>query len=313
MAELADNGLNRKIADAASVAKEIDALEASIAELRQAYEQFFLGLERKPPTLQHNDLKKKIQRVRGAFVRQTAIKFRINALQQKFATYERLWSRTLMEIENGTYRRDVMKARLQKKKDEKKAEGPKVNELPSADEFASSLEEALSEAEVEISPPPPQRAAVAAAPGIAPVKPGAPAPAPRPGTPAAPVAAAAKGSPAAAATRPVGVPAVAPPGTQVRLTPTGSAPVSRPAASAGGTGGAGGNPPLSDAKLRAVYDAYVTAKKRCQEDTSKLNYEQVAANLRKQVPELMKKANANSVEFKIVIKDGKAVLRAIPK
>ncbi|MDQ3264847.1 MAG: hypothetical protein M3Y59_14460, partial [Myxococcota bacterium] len=75
----------------------------------------------------------------------------------------------------------------------------------------------------------------------------------------------------------------------------------------------GGAPALSDTKLRAVFDAYVTAKKHCQEDTSKLSYEQVAANLRKQVPELMKKSGAASVEFKIVIKDGKAVLRAIPK
>ena len=32
-----------------------------------------------------------------------------------------------------------------------------------------------------------------------------------------------------------------------------------------------------------------------------------------QVPELMKQHNAKSVEFKDVIKDGKAVLRALPK
>ena len=39
----------------------------------------------------------------------------------------------------------------------------------------------------------------------------------------------------------------------------------------------------------------------------------VAANLRKQVPELLKQHNAKSVEFKVVIKDGKAVLKAVPK
>jgi hypothetical protein len=70
---------------------------------------------------------------------------------------------------------------------------------------------------------------------------------------------------------------------------------------------------VSDAKLKAVYDAYVTAKKRCQEDTTSLSYETVAANLRKQVPELMKKHNAQGVDFKVVIKDGKAVLKAVPK
>ena len=40
---------------------------------------------------------------------------------------------------------------------------------------------------------------------------------------------------------------------------------------------------------------------------------EVAANLRKQVPELLKQHNAKSVEFKVVIKDGKATLKAVPK
>jgi hypothetical protein len=72
-------------------------------------------------------------------------------------------------------------------------------------------------------------------------------------------------------------------------------------------------PGIPDDKLRAVYDAYVTAKRRCQEDTSKLSFESVAGNLRKQVPELMRQHNAKAVEFKVVIKDGKAVLKAVPK
>jgi hypothetical protein len=70
---------------------------------------------------------------------------------------------------------------------------------------------------------------------------------------------------------------------------------------------------LSDQKLKAIYDAYVTAKRRCNEDTSKLTFDAVANQLRQSVPTLMKQHNAKSVEFKVVIKDGKAVLRALPK
>lgn len=316
MAELADNGLNRKIVDAATVAKEVDALEAEIAELRAAYDQYFLGIERRPPNLQHQALKKKLLKVKGAFVRQTAIKFRINMVQQKFASYERLWLRTLQEIENGTYKRDLFKAKLHKK--EREAPKKAAHEVT---ETAESLEDVLSE--VEIVPPEPI-VARPAAPAIAPVaaapKAGAPklapavpgvAPVAKPGTPATPIAPAKPGTPVPAA-RPVtgATPVAAKPGTP----PVAARPVAgaTPAAARPPTPG-GGNPPLSEQKLRAVYDAYVTAKKRCQEDTSKLSYEQVAANLRKQVPELMKKSGAASVEFKIVIKDGKAVLRAIPK
>ena len=63
----------------------------------------------------------------------------------------------------------------------------------------------------------------------------------------------------------------------------------------------------------AIFDAYVMAKKRCNEDVSKLSYDSLSQTLRKQVPELMKQHNAKSVEFKVVIKDGKAILRALPK
>jgi hypothetical protein len=70
---------------------------------------------------------------------------------------------------------------------------------------------------------------------------------------------------------------------------------------------------LSEKKVKAIYDAYVMAKKRCNEDVSKISVETLASTLRKQVPELMKQHGAKSVEFKVVIKDGKAILRALPK
>jgi hypothetical protein len=70
---------------------------------------------------------------------------------------------------------------------------------------------------------------------------------------------------------------------------------------------------LTDDSLKGVYDAYVAAKRRNKEDTSKMSFDSVASSLRKQVPELMKQHGAKSVEFKVVIKDGKAVLKAVPK
>jgi len=65
--------------------------------------------------------------------------------------------------------------------------------------------------------------------------------------------------------------------------------------------------------VRAVYDAYVAAKRQGGEDTSRLSFEAVAQSLRKQVPELLARTQAKSVEFKVVVKDGKAQLKAVPK
>jgi len=249
--------LNRKIADGGEVTKECGEIEEAIAALRMSYEQYFLGIERKPPTLEHNELKKRINKLRGGFIRQTALKFRIQSITAKFTTYERLWSRTLQEMENGTYRRDLFKARLHA--EERSA---KAKERVAKGKGATDTE---PEVEAAAPPPPPQ---------------------------AQPRAAAAPPPPAA-----------------VRPPPSAAPPRSAAAAAAS----KGLDDALSDQKLKAVFNAYVTAKKQCREDVSKLSFDQVAANLRKQVPELVKKTGAQGVDFKVVIKDGKAILRAVPK
>ncbi|HSP18843.1 MAG TPA: MXAN_5187 C-terminal domain-containing protein, partial [Myxococcaceae bacterium] len=71
--------------------------------------------------------------------------------------------------------------------------------------------------------------------------------------------------------------------------------------------------PLSENRLRSVYRAYVEAKRRCNEDTTRLSFDAVAASLKRQVPELLERHKARDVEYRVFVKDGKAILRAIPK
>jgi hypothetical protein len=233
----------KTLGDAGKVDAVCTEIEAEIAELRAKYEQYFLGIERKPPTADHTALKKKVNGLRNTFVRQVATKFRVDAVTNKLLTYERLWSRTLMEIEAGTYRRDVFKLKLRTKNTEEqlRADAKKEREADKADAVEKAVEKGLEK------------------------KPDAPAP----------------------------LAAAAPKGPQA------------PAAAVAGQ--------LSDQKMKAIFDAYVMAKKRCNEDVSKLSLTGLSETLRKQVPQLMKTHNAKSVEFKVIIKDGKAILRALPK
>ena len=92
--------------------------------------------------------------------------------------------------------------------------------------------------------------------------------------------------------------------------PSSPRPAARPAAPAASPAAPGR---LADAQMRELYDAYVTAKKRCNEDTSKLTYDAVASSVAKQIPQIMKQHQARSVEFKVVIKDGRAILKAVPR
>ena len=69
---------------------------------------------------------------------------------------------------------------------------------------------------------------------------------------------------------------------------------------------------LTDNQLQRLYQTYVGARRRCGENAN-LRYEDMAAALRKQVPQLIEKTGAKAVEFKVVIRSGKAVLKALPR
>jgi hypothetical protein len=247
--------------DAQSVEEELEALKAR-------YDQYFLGIERREPNRWREELKKKVMRLKGAFTRNTGLKFRIQSLHARFISYERLWLRSAREKEEGTYRRDLFKARLRSKHGEPAPPEP-------------------------TAPPP---AAAAARPE--PKKPEPPAPLiqkPAPAPAAGPVARDPAARPAAAA-----APAKPPPAK-----PAPAAPAAAPAP--------GGASTMSEPQMRALYNAYLAAKITCREDVSKLTYEAVAKTVSKQIPELMTRFKAKTVEFKVEVKDGKAVLKAIPK
>ena len=319
---VSSSATGKTLGDSEAVHKACDELEADIAGLKAAYEQFFLGVERKPPNLKHDAVKKKLLQVRNVVVRQVAAKFRVQNLAQKLATYERLWARTLKEMEEGTYRRDVFKARLHaekrkgKKKDEKKAAEAESEDVD-MDDFGDEGEvpstppdaEAARGVQPHGAKPAPPQVASGSKPGVA-AKAGGPAvPAPgarstdanAPGGPAVPAPGGKPSGPA------VPAPGGRPSGPGFRVPVSGP----QPAVAAKAPVAAQGD--LSDQKIKAIYDAYVTAKKRCNEDVSKLSIDSLASTLRKQVPDLMKQHGAKSVEFKVVIKDGKAILRALPK
>ncbi len=72
-------------------------------------------------------------------------------------------------------------------------------------------------------------------------------------------------------------------------------------------------PAMSDAELRTLYESFVAAKRSCNEDVSKVTLESIARTVNKQAPEIAAKFKAKRVEFKVAVRDGRAVLTAVPK
>lgn len=69
---------------------------------------------------------------------------------------------------------------------------------------------------------------------------------------------------------------------------------------------------LDDAKMEKIYSVYMQAKKRTGERTN-LTMDGLKRQLAKQVPVIKKKHGCKDVDFKVVLKNGKAMLKAIPK
>jgi hypothetical protein len=210
---------------------ELKDAEEELERVKARYDQFFIGIERREPRRERDEIRKRVMLLKEAFTRNAALRFRIQTLHARYLSYERLWVRSAREKEEGTYRRDIFKARIRAQG----GPGKKVEATPSA--------------------------------------------VPQPG---------------AAAGRTASPAANAAPSAQASAAPAWAA-------------------PADDPKMRALYDAYVAAKKQCGEDVSRLSYDTVARSVSKQVPELMAKFKAKTVDFRVEVRDGRAVLKAIPK
>jgi hypothetical protein len=185
-----------------------------VDELQRQFELYFQGLERRPPVDERESLKRALLKQKGEASRwNTADRFRMNTLMQKFTSYDRMWERTLQEIENGTYRRDLNRVKRKNASDAQATKKP------------SSASAALDKN---------TKGPVLGADGV------------------------------------------------------------------------------NNAKLEKLYRVYVDAKRRTGERTN-LTMDSLKKQLDKQIPALKAKHRCKEVDFKVVLKNGKAMLKPVPK
>jgi len=112
-------------------AEELSDLDEGISVLQVLYEKYFLGIDRKPPEQERKRISEKARELRTRSIRNTALKFKVNTLFAKLISFERMWDRTLREIEEGTYKRDVFKAKLRAGDRDEPRTGPVKPAAPS--------------------------------------------------------------------------------------------------------------------------------------------------------------------------------------
>jgi hypothetical protein len=96
-------------AEALDVEEVLDYIDKTMERLKSLYEQFFLGLQKQAPAHLHNDVERRIRELMQVQIRNTGLRYRYATLQQKFGSYNSYWRRTLRQIEQGTYIRQLAK------------------------------------------------------------------------------------------------------------------------------------------------------------------------------------------------------------
>jgi len=97
--------------DAGEFETTLEECETRLDRLRALYEQWFQGMERLEPMIPKKELERKVQVLRRNIPRNTRLRFRFQQLTSKYMTYKNYWTRVSRQIEEGTYRRDIMKVR----------------------------------------------------------------------------------------------------------------------------------------------------------------------------------------------------------
>ena len=266
--------------------------EVQLSRIKHLYEQYFQGIERIEPQIPRKQFDRMLHQLRKTQPRNTALRFRFQTLIQRYTTLQTYWKRIARQIEEGTYRRDLLRARKRReaaraeRQDARRGSSRPVdldpNEDVNVDKLIEDASDRIDELLQETTPP-------AKRDGASPPKQtssqqqatatfGKPKPTPR-----APAPKRERSSPAIAPNR------RAPPAIATRSKGPG------------------------DARMRQIYESYVDAKRRNNERTDKVDYETVAKSLRKMVPKLDRKHKGKRIDFKVVVKDGKVGIKPVVK
>lgn len=319
------------------VAAAVEELDSRLERLRVLMEQYFQGIEKIPPFIVQKDVDRRIWVLRREKIRNTGTRFRFQQIIQRYNTFNSYWTRILREIENGTYKRHVVRARKRFGAEQDTAppvaapqsEPPQSVELDmndmEDDDDLSDLGELGPLPTAPRPPPKPLAPALKPPPSKAPLERPLRSdwkerPPPSPSVPkilasrvendddlddmldAALGTAPAKPAPVVARPAPKPEPRPEPPKPAMRPAPQQPNPFANAPAAASRPG---------DDPYRRVYAQYVEARRKNGESTAGLTYENLAKSLKATTEKLKTKSGGKPIDFEVATKDGKTILKPV--
>lgn len=95
-----------------SIAEDLVVLDNKIKQLKFEYEQYFMGGRPREPVMLRGDVQKIVTKYSNTGIQNTALRFKFNNLCARFYALRRQWDAILKQIEEGTYKPHLFKAKL---------------------------------------------------------------------------------------------------------------------------------------------------------------------------------------------------------
>ena len=277
----------------ADLEKTVNEFQQKLERLRTLYEQYFIGVQKREPQVPLKDVVRLMRLLDTQHIQNTGLRYRYRMLVQKYNSYRTYWKRTLRAIETGTYHRDL--ARLRRKLSKRGVDMAEDKTLRSAGDVERAMRAASKtrRSATEIRGKPAEALKLAATPdsGLADAPPAATTAPPPPPTAARdnrPV------SPTASKIKPPPTPTATPP-------PPPPTAAQRPRTAMG------------EEQYQSLYRRLIRAKRMCGEETNSVRYQALKETIQRQLPALKKQHQGKDIEFQVVIRKGRAILKAKPK
>jgi len=94
----------------------LNQVEKELKDLEIAYEQYFLGIEKRSPEQQRSKFTVRIRKLVSLHIPQTNLRYRLNGIASRFNSYCGYWDRIQRLIDEGKYERHT--SRIQRRASE---------------------------------------------------------------------------------------------------------------------------------------------------------------------------------------------------
>lgn len=127
-------------------------LENQIEKVRSLYEKYFAGVQKKQPLKEHEQLKSSFNSISAADLKMTASRFRFESIKNRYVQLNNLWSKTLRQIEEGTYKHHLFLLHAKEAREPAGMKSPAKN-IPSTESKKSTPFDVLYEKWKEMASP----------------------------------------------------------------------------------------------------------------------------------------------------------------